>query len=270
MSFTSAAVSFAGALPAVDDTFVGPSPEDFWQPLVGEGAWAFTRPMALSLIAAIILLVWLIPVAARAKVVPSKAQFVVEGFYTFVRNGIARDMIGSREGLKYVPLLFSLFMFILLNNLFGVIPPFQNPPTARIGITVALALIVYVTYHAAGLRKHGLGGYLKTFVPGGVPVFIAPLVFVIEALSKLIIQPLTLALRLFGNMMAGHMALVLFILGGEYLLFHGDGLLKLAGVGAFLGATLFTVFEILIQVLQAYVFTLLSASYISSAIAEEH
>lgn len=271
MSFTSAVVAFSGTLPATASTFVAPKPDDFWMPLVGDGAWAFTRPMALALIATVILTVWLFSATRKAAVVPTKAQYVVELFYNFVRDGIGRDMIGSKDAKRFTPLLFALFMFILLNNLFGVIPPFQNPPTARIGIALALALVVYVTYHAAGVAKHGLGGYLKSFVPGGVPIVIAPLIFVIEGLSKLVIQPATLTLRLFGNMMAGHMALVLFILGGEFLLFHGPSLiLQISGVGAFLGAAVFTVFEMFIQVLQAYVFTLLSATYIGAAIAEPH
>lgn len=271
MSFTSAAVAFVAALPAAGDTFVAPAPDDFWQPLIGDGMWAFTRPMALSIIASLILTVWLFGSTRNAAVVPTKAQYIVELFYNFVRNGIARDMIGSKEARRFTPILFSLFMFILLNNLFGAIPPFQNPPTARIGIAIALALIAYVTYHAAGISKHGPIGYLKTLVPGGVPIAIAPLIFVIEGLSKFVIQPATLALRLFGNMMAGHMALVLFILGGEFLLFHGSSImLQVSGVGALIGAGVFMVFEMFIQCLQAYVFTLLTATYIGSAIAEEH
>ncbi|MDO5699624.1 MAG: F0F1 ATP synthase subunit A [Dermatophilus congolensis] len=271
MSFTSVALAVSSAVPAAGDTYVPPSPNDFWHPLFGtDGAWAFTRPMLLAAIAAVLLLVWLIPATRKASAVPTKGQYFVELFYNFVRNGIGRDMIGSKEVKPFMPLLFSLMMFILLNNLFGVIPPFQNPPTARIGFAIALVLVVYLTYHYAGIRKHGVGGYLKAMVPGGVPAVVAPLIFLIEALSKFVIQPATLALRLFGNMLAGHMVLVLFILGGQYLLFNGEGFLKVAGVAAYGGAIIMTIFEILIQCLQAYVFTLLSASYIGAALAEEH
>lgn len=270
MSFTSVALAFAEAVPAAGDTFTPPSPADFWQPMFGSGAWAFTRPMAVSLIITVIVAAWLLIASARASAVPTKGQFYLEYVYNFVRNDIARDMIGSKHFRPFLPLLLALFTFILFNNLAGVIPPFQNPPTARIGFPIALVLVVYLTYHYVGLRKHGVGGYFKSMVPSGLPGWIVPFIFLIEAITKFAVQPLTLTLRLFGNMMAGHMVLVLFILGGEFLLFHGDGILKAAGIASFAGGVLMTVFEMLIQFLQAYVFTLLTASYIGSSLSDEH
>lgn len=270
MSFTSVAMASAGQVPAAGDTFTGPSPGDFWQPMFGAGAWAFTRPMGVSLILTILLAVWLVAATRRAAPVPTKGQHYVEYIYNFVRNDIGRDMIGSKDFRPFTPLLFALFTFILVHNLAGITPPFQNPPTARIGFALALVMVVYLVYHYVGFRKHGVGGYFKSMVPSGLPGWIFPFILIIEAATKFFIQPLTLTLRLFGNMFAGHMVLVLFILGGEFLLFHGQGLMKLASIASFSGGVLMTVFEILIQFLQAYVFTLLTASYIGASLAEDH
>ncbi|GAB47034.1 F0F1 ATP synthase subunit A [Mobilicoccus pelagius] len=251
--------------------FIPPAPADFWHPLFGtSGEWAFTRPMLVSLCVTALVSLFLWFATRRASAVPTKSQFMLEYVYDFVRNGVGRDMIGARDFRQFVPLLFALFMFIWVNNLAGVIPPFQNPTTARIGFPIALTLVVYLTYHFVGVRKHGFGGYFKSLVPSGLPAWIVPAIFVLEFITKFITQPLTLTLRLFGNMFAGHMLLVLFILGGEFLLFSGTAFNAIAGVGSFAMAIIFTLFEVLIQSLQAYVFTLLTASYIHSAIADEH
>lgn len=270
MSLTAVAAPTTGLVASGGGTYTPPSPDDFWQPLFGSGAWAFTRPMALVLIAGVAIATWLLLATRKASVVPTRSQHYVEQVYYFVRNDIGRDMIGSTYFKPFMPLLFSLFTFILLNNLMGVIPPFQNPAMARIGFPIALVLVVYLTYHYVGIRKHGLGGYLKTMVPSGLPGWIVPFIFLIESVTKFLVQPLTLTLRLFGNMLAGHMVLVLFILGGEFLLLHGEGFLKAAGVASFAMAVIMTAFEMLIQFLQAYVFTLLTASYIGSSLADEH
>lgn len=270
MSFTSVALAVAGAVPAAGDTYVPPSPADFWQPMFGTGAWAFTRPMAVSLVITLIVAVWVLVATRRAAAVPTKGQYYFEYVYNFVRNDVARDMIGSKNYRPFLPLILALFLFILFNNFAGVIPFLQNPPTARIGFPIALVAVVYLVYHYVGIKKHGLGGYFKAMIPAGLPGWIVPFIFLIEAITKFAVQPLTLTLRLFGNMLAGHMVLVLFILGGEFLLLHGDGILKAAGIASFAGGVLMTVFELLIQFLQAYVFVLLTASYIADSLSDEH
>ncbi len=252
-----------------------PGPDDFWQPLfpmfeLSGHTYYFTRPMALTLIAAVALSVLMILASRRAALVPGKGQWVLETVYNFVRNDIARDMIGSRDFLRFVPFLFALFTFILLNNLFGVIPPFQNPPMARIGFPIALTLIVYLVYHWIGFRKRGFVGYFKVMVPPGLPVFVRPVILILEAMTFFITRPLTLALRLFGNMFGGHILLVVFIVGGWELFIATELQYKLVAIPAWgLGVAL-TAFEMLVQVLQAYVFVLLAASYISDAVADEH
>lgn len=251
--------------------FEAPGPLDFWQPLVGgDTQFALTRPMVVSVLSVVLISWWLLRVSGRLTVVPGKAQFVTEGVYGMVRNGLARDTLGSREFLKFVPLLFSLFVFILVNNLFGIVPLIQFPTMSRIGFPAALAIIVYVVYHVIGIQRMGFGGYFKHMVPPGLPKAMLPLIFFLELVTYFVTRPVTLALRLFGNMFAGHILLVLCVIGGEYLLFDSSGAIKIAGVAAFLGGFVMTLFEGFVQFLQAYVFTLLTALYIAGALVDEH
>ncbi len=247
-----------------------PTPEIFWQPLFSVGPVTVTRAMVVAAISVVGIAWWLVATTRQAAVVPSKGQFLTEGIYGFVRNGIAKDMIGSKDFLRFVPLLFSLFIFILVNNLFGITPFIQMPTMSRIGFPIALVLVVYVVYHAIGVQKHGVAGYFKFLIPGGLPGWIKPFIFVLEFITFFITRPLTLALRLFGNMFAGHMLLVVFIVGGWELIQADAFATKLVALPAWLLAFVFTLFEALVQFLQAYVFTLLAASYIGGALIDEH
>lgn len=249
--------------------FHPPSPADFWQPYFGPEGWEITRPMFVLTLVTIGLAALLILGTRNLKLVPGKGQFLLETVYSFVRNDIARDLIGGAHYRKYVPLLFAIFLFVLTNNLMGITPFVMMPPTAVIGVPIALTLLVYVVYHVAGFRQQGFIGYFKHMVPAGVPIVIAPVVLLLEIFSYFVTRPLTLALRLFGNMFAGHMILTLFVAGGWFLVQQGP-LLALAGAGSFFMAFLMTFFELLIQVVQAYVFTLLAASYIGDGVAEGH
>lgn len=253
------------------DSHFPPSPADFWQPMFSLGPVVVTRPMLTALLSLVVLSVWLVLATRRAAVVPRKAQWITEGFYNFVRNNIARDMIGTQEFMRFVPLLFALFMFILLNNLFGIIPGIQMPTMARIGFPIALTLVVYVVYHWVGIKKQGgLGRYLKWMIPGGIPAWLLPLIIPLELMTYFITRPLTLALRLFGNMFAGHMLLVVFIVGGWELFTSGNLFYQIVAFPSWILGAIMTAFELLIQVLQAFVFTLLAASYIGGALADEH
>lgn len=255
--------------------FQTPGVADFWWPIIpfhGEGAWTITRP-AIVLLISVGLLAWFYVGATRKlSVVPSKSQFLVEGTYNFVRNTIGRDIIGSKDFLQFVPLLLTLFTLILVNNVFGIFPFIQFPTMSRVGIPIVLTLIVYITYHTVAIRrKHGVLPYFKSLVPPGLPGWLKPVLFVLEFLTYFVIRPVTLALRLFGNMLAGHLMLLVFIVGGEYLLFEADGIfLKFSGVLSFAFSIAMTFFELLIEFLQAFIFTLLAALYISDAVSEHH
>ncbi len=257
------------AVPSVDGQFETPGVEIFWQPLIGEGATAITRPVFLMVISGVLIAWWLLASTRKQALVPSRSQMATEGVYSFIRNGVAKDIIGSREFLRFVPLLFTLFVLILVNNIFGILPPFNYPTMSRIGFPIALTLVVWVVFHVVGMRKHGVIGYWKSLVPPGLGTGMSLAIFPLELITDLFTRPVTLALRLFGNMFAGHLLLVLFITGGWYLLQSG-GVLAGAGAVAWVFAVVMTFFELLIEFLQAYVFVLLSALYIAGAVADEH
>ncbi len=247
-----------------------PTAAEFYQPLWFDGPFAITRPAVVLMLSVGLIAWWLIATTRRTAIVPSKGQWVTEGLYGFIRNGVARDIIGSKDFLRYVPLLFSMFVLLLVNNLFGVIPPIQYPTMSRIGIPIALTLVVYVTYLYIGIKRVGVGAYFKNLVPAGLPRWIVPFIFFLELITFFITRPLTLALRLFGNMFAGHLLLLLFITGGQYMIFNGGIGLKIAGGGSYIMAFVLTIFEILIEFLQAYIFTLLAATYIAGSLVDEH
>ncbi len=147
----------------------------------------------------------------NASLVPGRLQFAGEMVYGFVRNNLARDNIGSEHYMKFVPFLFTLFSFILVNNYYGVIPFLQFPSFSRIGFIVPLALLAWAIYVGAGIWKHGPLGYLKhATMPSGVSGPILLLLVPLEFFSNILIRPVTLTLRLFGNMFAGHLLLILF------------------------------------------------------------
>jgi F-type H+-transporting ATPase subunit a len=255
---------------AESESFHAPGVADFWQPLIGTGAFAATRASIIFAVTAIVICFVLIRATRRLSVVPTKGQFLIEGSYNLIRNGVAREIIGSKDFKPFMPLLYSLFIVILVNNLYGVVPFIQFPTMSRLGFPVALTIVVYVTYHAVGFRRKGVVGYFKSFVPSGLPGWLVPIIWVLEFFTYFVTRPITLALRLFGNMFAGHLLLLVFTFGGEYLLLHGEGLLKVAGLLSFAVTILMSFFEILIEFLQAYLFALLAALYIAGAVADEH
>ena len=256
-----------------DGGFEAPGTEDFYWPVIGgDSNWAITRPMVVMAISVVLLAWFFVTVAGRLTVVPSKRQWMAEQAYGFVRNSIARDVIGAKDFRPFIPLLMTLFTLILFNNVMGVLPFVQFPTMSRIAFPIVLTLIVYVVYHTVAIRrKHGVIGYLKSLVPPGLPLWLRPIMFFLEVLTYFIIRPLTLALRLFGNMLAGHLMLLVFILGGEYLLIHGSSIfIQLSGILGLAFGVVMTFFELLVQFLQAFIFTLLTALYISDAVSEHH
>ncbi|MBF8252239.1 MAG: F-type H+-transporting ATPase subunit a [Actinobacteria bacterium] len=249
--------------------FVPPSSSDFeLPPIFGDNAYT-TKPIFLVFFSVILISVFFILASRKAAVVPSKLQFAGESVYGFVRNELAKDVIGH-DFLRFVPYLFTLFTFILVNNVFGIVPLLQFPTMSRISFPYVLALTVYLVFHYVGIRKQGALKYFKEimFMPG-VPKAAYILITPLEILTFFVVRPLTLALRLFANMFAGHLLLLVFILGGEHLLQGVIGL-KLISPFAFAVGIVLTFFEFMVQVLQAYIFTLLAALYIAGALADEH
>ncbi|AXT85570.1 ATP synthase F0 subunit A [Aeromicrobium sp. A1-2] len=231
-----------------------------------------TKPMLLVVLSGFIIVVLFNAMARPAAVVPGRMQFAGEMVYGFVRNGIARENIGSTDFMRFVPYLFTIFLFVLVNNFYGLIPLFQFPTMSHIGYPLSIAILSWLVYNGAGIKKKGLVGYLKhETVPAGMSGPILLLLVPLEFLSNILLRPITLTLRLFATMFAGHLLLILFSLGGEYLLLHSDNTLALpAGIISGLLAVAISFLEILIMFLQAYVFTLLSSMYIGEALADEH
>ncbi|MEX0428970.1 F0F1 ATP synthase subunit A [Nocardioides sp. DS6] len=263
------------------ESYTPPGPGEFDLPGIGSGGKTFdflgqhmaagvTKPMIDIVIVAIVIFVLFAAASRKRAMVPGRLQFAGESMYGFVRNSLSRDIIGSHDAARFTPYLFALFAFILLNNFLGSIPFFEFPTFGRAGMVYPLAIMSWCIYNYAGIKKHGLGGYIKLMtVPGGVRGPILLLLCPLEALSNFIVRPITLALRLFCNMFAGHLLLILFATGGLYLV---EKSMAYAPVGVlawvlFIGVA---ILEVLIQFLQAYVFVLLNAMYISGAVADEH
>lgn len=251
-----------------------PGPADFNLPAVFHlGELGVTKPMLLVLLSVVIITALFYAMARPAAVVPGRLQFAGELAYGFVRNTIARENIGSGDFMRFVPYLFTIFLFVLVNNLYGIIPVLQFPSMSHIGYPAAIAGLTWLIYNGVGIRRHGFLGYLKhETVPQGVPKWILVLLVPLEFFSNIVVRPFTLTLRLFATMFAGHLLIILFALGSEYLILHYTpaALGFTAGVASGLLAIGVSFLDMLIMFLQAYVITLLSAMYIGEALADEH
>jgi F-type H+-transporting ATPase subunit a len=223
-----------------------------------------------AVIGALVVIGFWLWVAHAQKVVPGRRQFIGEYLYNVIRNTIARDILGH-DYRKYLPYLIALFSFILVNNLFGEFFLFMFPTFSKIGYPYALAILSFILYNAAGIAKSGFFGYLKkSTLPEGVPKALWVLIIPLEFLSNFIVRPITLALRLFANLFAGHLVVLVFVVGGTLLIENPDWFLKGAGGVSLLFSFAIFGLEIFVGVLQAYIFTVLTAQYVSSALAEEH
>ncbi len=232
---------------------------------------AFTNS-ALFMIAAVgLIIVGLLFATRSMNLVPTRSQSVAELLYDFV-GGTLRDATG-KEGMKFFPLVFSLFLFVLTCNMLGMIPGFFTV-TSHVIVTFALAALVILTVIIVGFAKNGVR-FLRLFVPSGVPVLLLPFFVVIELISFLS-RPISLSLRLFANMLAGHIALKVF---ASFVVALG-ALAASGGVAAILGpvgavlplmmAVALTALEFLVSFLQAYVFTILTCIYLNDALHPGH
>jgi F-type H+-transporting ATPase subunit a len=199
-------------------------------------------------------------------VAPTGVRNVAEVGVEFIEDQIVMQTMG-REGLSWTPFLLTLFVFIYLCNLPGIIPIIQMPATARMALPLFLAVIAWVVYLAVGFKHHGIKYITGMAWPHNVPVFLRPLVGVIEILSNILLRPFALAVRLFANMLAGHMLLVTFALLSDAMLFAETKqfMLRPLTVLPFFMLLFVTAFEVLVGLLQAYIFTILTAVYIDAS-----
>ncbi|HSO50689.1 MAG TPA: F0F1 ATP synthase subunit A [Acidimicrobiia bacterium] len=235
------------------------------------GGMEFSRTEILMFLAAFITVALLYFGLRGQRLVPTKFGAAVEGMVGFVRDGIARDVIGP-EGTKYLPYLMAMFSFLLVGNLFEVTPLINFPITSRMAIPAFLALVTYVIFMFMGFARNNFRYLIDTAWPKSVPIGLRWLVGLIELVSVFLLRPITLAVRLFANMVAGHLMLTL-LLGSGVIFIAAIPEIGVKGtIGVFwfaLGLFMFLL-EILVAVLQAYIFTLLTAIYIESSIHFEH
>ena len=230
----------------------------------------FNRVQLVRLIILVVVLVGTYLIASRAKLVPGRIQSIFELIIEFVNTQIIDSVMGSERGRQFSPMLITMFVMIFAMNLGGVIPGMNLAGTSVIGLPLMLALWTFVTYIIFGVKKHGLGGYLKhETMPPGVPKPIYLLLIPIEFLQVAIIRWASLTIRLLANMVAGHMMLVVFISLTQGLLLSGTWLMAVSPLSGALAIGIYG-FEIFVAALQAFVFTILSAVYINMATSDEH
>jgi F-type H+-transporting ATPase subunit a len=218
--------------------------------------------------AALIVIVLFVVAASRSGLVPRGVRNLVESIVEFVREQIAIQVIGQ-DGLRWVPLLTAMFTFLLVGNLLGIIPGINFPVNSRPAVPMVLAAMVWVIFNVVGIKEQGGWGYVKSVLfPPGVPVGFYVLLTPIEFASTFLLRPFTLSVRLLANMMAGHLLLAVFFLGTLYML--GNPITIPFAVVAMPISWGLVAFEILVAVLQAYIFTILTAVYIAGAIHPEH
>jgi len=235
------------------------------------GPLAVTRTVFLFFLAAFLVVGLLYFGLRKRRMVPSKFGVVIESILDFVKNGVAKDIIGP-EGVRYVPYLTAIFLFLLVGNIFEVTPFVSFPITSRMAIPFFLAIVTYVIFVFVGFGKNKFRFLLDTIWPKHVPIALRWLVGIIELVSIFLLRPFTLAVRLFANMVAGHLLLVLLLGSGVTFLlaFPEIGARALIGVPWFVLGLAIYGFEIVVSILQAYIFTLLSAVYIQSSVEFEH
>jgi F-type H+-transporting ATPase subunit a len=262
--------------PALLAAFEPPTTKDFvwpcWGPSIEVGGISFCMNFIFFLVLlTFVVFVLLFLVAFRKpKVVPGKLQSLMEMGIAFVREQIMMTMIGP-EGEAYLPLLATLFFFIFIGNIFEVIPGVNFSHNSRVAFPIVMAITSWVIYNAVGIRRHGILGYTKhVLFPPGAPWWLMPLLVPIEFITQIVVRPITLSIRLAANLLAGHFLLAVFFLGSIAML-QGGFLFPAVFAPFSFGVGVAVVgLEIFVAGLQAFIFAILTASYIGGAMAEEH
>lgn len=249
--------------------YPAPSLDDFeFRPIFSIGPWHVTKPELLMVIVVVVVVGFFWAAFAKPKIVPRGAQNLGEMGVLFVRDQILRQQLG-KKGDNFLPFITAIFFFVWIMNTFGIIPLVEFPATSKFAFPVALAFIVWVTYITIGIKSKGPIGYFKRMaVPEGAPWWILPLLSPVELFSNILVRPFTLSIRLFANMLSGHLLLLVFGLASWYLFSLSIGLLFAAT--SFLLTIILTGLEVLIQALQAFIFATLTAFYIADAMETSH
>jgi F-type H+-transporting ATPase subunit a len=249
-----------------------PSVEDFYLPSIlpwnEHNSYWFTKITALMWVSVAAIIIFFLVTYRKPQLVPTKKQWLAESIYGFVRNNIAVDMLGKR-GINFAPYLTTLFVFILVMNFWAIVPLAQISPNSHIAFPAILAVISYVMFIYIGMKHHGGLKYFKHALIPPAPWFILPLLIPIEFFSTFLVRPFSLAVRLFANMFAGHMLLLVFTLGG-FAMLNANVWFAPFSIVSWAMTIALTFLEFLVICLQAYVFTVLTASYVQGALADEH
>lgn len=253
--------------------FHAPSIEEFFpEPFLFAGTpFAMNRVILVRLISVLAITIIFVLYAKRAKLIPGRVQLTVELLLEFVQKQIGDEILGKDKAPKYMPMLATLFIGILFMNITGILPGLQIASTSVIGMPLIYALFAYFGFIIAGIKSQGFGHFFKAqLMPAGVPKPIYIIMTPIEFISTFIVRPATLVVRLLANMVSGHLLLVLCFSATHalYLSMGGATGVAFGSLTLFAGIA-FIAFELLVAVLQAYIFALLAAVYISLSI-EEH
>jgi F-type H+-transporting ATPase subunit a len=246
--------------PSVNELFETPT-------IFSIGSFGVTRSMLLMVLAALVVIALLWAAYGRVRLVPTRFGAAIEALVGFVQNETT-GVIGP-EGMKYFPYLLSLFLFILVSNLFGVTPFINFPVTSRIALPMFLALVTWFIFVIVGFVKNGPGYLLSIVWPRSVPLGLRWFIGFLELISTFILRPFTLAVRLFANMVSGHLLLTV-LLGSGIVFISRFDLKSITGILWLAFGLIIYPFEIFVAVLQAYVFLLLSAVYIQTSIDIAH
>lgn len=263
-------IPYASPLASGDDSgFHAPGLSDFFPAAIfGEGTFfEFNRVMLIRVVATVVLCGLFLLATRHMRLVPTRGQSIAELGIEFVRRNIAVEVLGEKNGRKFAPLITLIFFAVFAMNITGIVPLLNLAGSSTVGFPLVLALIVLVVFIVAGVRAQGGLGYLKsTLFPPGVPWPIYILLTPIEFISAFILRPATLTIRLLVNMMSGHLLLALCFAATQFLLIESAGFFKVLGGGTFILSIAFTLFEVFVAVLQAYIFALLSAVYIGMSV----
>ena len=256
------------AVPAFTEHVHTPGIGDFFpEAIFGEGTfYQFTRMTLVRVVAAVSVCVLFLVPAMRLRLIPTRAQGLVELLAEFVRDNSAISMMGDARGRRYASIIGVIFFAVLTMNIHGVIPGLNIAASSVMSVPLMCAVIAYVTFIAAGIREQGLVHFFKSqLFPPGIPWPIYILLTPIEFLSTFIVRPATLAIRLLCNMISGHLLLAMCYFGTATLLHHVDWV-RFVSIGTFAAAVAVTLFEVFIAALQAYIFAVLTAVYIKLSV----